>query len=61
MDDDIRKIGLKEEDALNRSKWQNGVKDGHFGNGVNPATLINGNKTGSKLVYYYYYYSLLKL
>ena len=25
-EDDIRKIGLKKEDALNRSKWKKGVK-----------------------------------
>ena len=26
VEDDIRKIGLKKEDALNRSKWRKGVK-----------------------------------
>ena len=26
VEDEIKKIGLKKEDALNRSKWQKGVK-----------------------------------
>ena len=26
VEDNIMKIGLKKEDALNRSKWQKGVK-----------------------------------
>ena len=38
-----------------------GCEDGHVGNGVNPATLVNRDKTGSKLVYYYYYIPNLKL
>ena len=37
-------------------KVAKGCEDGHVGNGVNPATLVNGDKTGSKLVYYYYYF-----
>ena len=30
-----------------------GCEYGHVGNGVNLAPLVNGDKTGSKLVYYY--------
>ena len=55
VEDDIRKIGLKKKDALNRSKWRKRCEDGHVENGVNPANLVNRDKTGSKLVYYYYY------
>ena len=52
VEDDIRKIGLKKEDALNRSKWLKGVKMVISGMGF----ILNGDKTRSKLVYYYNYY-----
>ena len=46
VENEIKKIGLKKENE--NDHVGNGV------NGVNTATLVNGDKTGSKLVYCYY-------
>jgi len=37
--EEIRGVGLRKEDVLNRERWRNG---------------INGEKTGLKQEYYYY-------
>ena len=55
VEDEIKKISLKKEDALALIN-QSAKECDHVGNGVNPATLIvNGDKTRSELDYHYYY------
>ena len=44
---EMRKIGLRAEDAQNREKWRGNVKMiGYLQCGVNPATSGQGDKTG---------------
>ena len=54
VEEEIKTVGLKGEDAWDQGKWRNGVRvicerrvdKVHK---VNPATPVNGDKTGSKL------------
>ena len=54
MEEQIKKVGLREENAWDREKWRNGVRvicerrvdEVHK---VNPGTPVNRDKTGSKL------------
>ena len=45
VEDEIKKIGLRKEDATNRAKWRRGVwfMKNH---GVDPATSVDGENTG---------------
>ena len=43
-----KSVGLEKEDALNRVRWRVGVGESY--GGINLATPVYGDKTGSKLV-----------
>ena len=49
VEESIKTVGLKKEDALDRAKWKEGAKLIAPGVRCIRATLINGDKTGLKL------------
>ena len=48
VEKESKSVALEKKDALNRARWRVGVKE--IAAGVNPATPVCGDKTGSKLV-----------
>ena len=46
MEKESKSVGMEKKDAMNQVRWRVGV--GEIA-GVNPATLVYGDKTGSKL------------
>ena len=50
VEEEIKKIRLRIEDAWDRGKWRDGVKGiCDRVHKVNPATSVNGDKSGLKL------------
>ncbi|XP_074636942.1 uncharacterized protein LOC141895105 [Acropora palmata] len=48
VEKESKSLSLVKKDAMNRARWRMGVKE--IAAGVNPATLIYGDKPRSKLV-----------
>ena len=47
VEKESKSVGLEKKDAMNRARWKMGVRE--IAAGVNPATPIYRDKTGSKL------------
>ena len=47
VEKESKSVGLEKKDATNRARWRVGVRE--IAAGVNPATLVCGDKPGSKL------------
>ena len=47
VEKESKNVGFEKKDAMNRARWRVGVRE--IAAGVNPATLIYGDKRGSKL------------
>ena len=48
VEKESKSVGLEKKDTMNRARWRMGVRE--ITAGVNPATLVHGDKPGSKLV-----------
>ena len=47
MEKESKTVGFEKKDAMNRARWRVGVREDAAG--ANPATLVYGEKPGSKL------------
>ena len=48
VEKESKSVGLEKKDTMNRARWRMGVRE--IAAGVNQATPVYGDKTGSKLV-----------